>query len=69
MNDDFRRQLKRGKSEDMDSATFRAYRSGWISLEECKHQVFENNRMGKNVREKTTTEEFKEWLKGLGWDE
>ncbi len=68
MNDNFIKELKRNAREK-DSITFKEYRVGWITFHELKEQVFANNKMTQETRDKTTDEEFHDWIRMLGWDE
>lgn len=60
--------LRKGdKASASDKYSFEKYVHKDISLEECKQEFIENNRISIEKSVLITNEEFKEWLKSLGW--
>lgn len=66
MNDDFLKYLKRD-ARDADKKVMMDYRDGAITLGVCRKKIFKNNDVPTEVQDKTSVEEFEEWLKELGW--
>jgi len=66
MNEGFLKYLKRD-ARDADKKVMMDYRDGAITLGACRKRVFMNNDIPLEVQDKTSVEEFEEWLKELGW--
>ncbi len=61
--------IKRGKAfEDIDKKIFTEYIRGKYTIAETKNRFRINNEISSDDFEEVSDEDFKQWLKSIGWE-